>query len=74
LSTVRRRPRHCEGYTGELWHRLRGFCGLFLACCAHAEETVSGDAREDAMLKTARTAREAGAMWNMILSCGAPSG
>ena len=32
----------------------------------HAEETVTGDAREDAKLKTARAAREAGTVRNIM--------
>ena len=43
-----------------------GFWGILLACCAHADETVSGDAREDATLKTARTASEARARRNIM--------
>ena len=34
--------------------------GSLLACCAHVEETASGDARGDVTLRRASTAREAG--------------
>ena len=33
--------------------------GSLLACCAHVEETASGDARGAVTLRTANTAREA---------------
>ena len=46
--------------------RLRGASeGPFCMLC-HVEETATGDAREDAKLKTARAAREAGTVRNIM--------
>ena len=47
---------------GEL-HRV--YEGPFCMLC-HVEETATGDAREDATLKTARAAREAGTVRNIM--------
>ena len=58
--------RHTEA-PGARVARQRG-CGVrepSIACCAHAEETVSGDARAVA-LRTVRRARNAGATRNIV--------
>ena len=59
-----RLPRHSVGRGAAIQRRavVQGVLRGLLACCAH----VTGDAREDATLKIARTARAAGAMRKII--------
>ena len=58
-------PKGTEGPTRDRAELPRGSEGPFCMLC-HVEETVTGDARENAKLKTARAAREVRTVRNIM--------